>query len=143
MKFFNYIFKPNHPVAPVHDTVFIVEDNMAYAQALKVFINTNFPQLKEVKIFPVGEVAELELEKNPGLIIMDYFLDSKYDDAENGLEAVKHIRAKKPGTKIMLLSSQDNIEIALEATKKYQCYYVKKDDRAFNKVEEYMRQIFS
>jgi two-component system, OmpR family, response regulator len=141
MRIINYIFKPTIPPKET-GPVFIVEDNISYAQALQVFIKSNFPHLNEVKIFPVGEIAELELEKNPSLIIMDYFLNSKYDDAENGLEAVKHIRAKRPETNIMLLSSQDDVAVALEATKKYKCHYIKKDETAFGKVEEYMRKLF-
>jgi len=140
MSFLNYIFKTKKPT-PRSKTVFIVEDNSTYAQALKIFLKSNFPELQEVKIFPVGEVAEMELDQDPAVIIMDYFLDSKYNDAETGLEAVKHIRSKKPETNIMFLSSQDNIDIALEATKKYKCYYVKKDDRAFRRVEEYIRGV--
>jgi two-component system, OmpR family, response regulator len=122
-------------------SVFIVEDNPTYSKALELFLKQSFPDIKEVKTFPVGEVALMELEKrNPSIIIMDYFLDGKYFDAETGLEAIKDIKSKKPATNIILLSSQGEINVAIEATSKYKCHYVKKDDHAFGKVESFIRQ---
>ena len=124
--------------------IFIVEDNPTYAKALELYIKQNFPDLKEVKTFPVGEVALMELERsNPSVIIMDYFLDGKFYDAETGLEAIKEIKEKKPGVNIILLSSQGEINVALEATKKYKCHYVKEDDHAFDRVLHFIRQSWS
>ncbi|MGZ4089695.1 MAG: response regulator [Bacteroidia bacterium] len=124
--------------------IFIVEDNPTYAKALELFIKQNFPDLKEVKTFPVGEVALMELEKrNPSVIVMDYFLDGKFYDAETGLQAIRNIKEKKPSANIILLSSQGEINVALEATRKYKCHYVKKDDHAFEKVLHLIRQSWS
>ncbi|MBA3664705.1 MAG: response regulator [Bacteroidetes bacterium] len=125
-------------------SIFIVEDNPTYAKALELFLKQTFSDLKEIKIFPVGEVALMELERrNPSVVIMDYFLDGKYYDAETGLATVKDIMEKKPDTKIILLSSQGEINVALEATKKFHCHYVKKDDHAFGKVETFIRQVWA
>jgi DNA-binding NtrC family response regulator len=73
--------------------IFIVEDNPTYAKALELFIKQSFSDVKEVKTFPVGEVALMELDRrNPSVVIMDYFLDGKFFDAETGLAAVKDIK---------------------------------------------------
>ncbi|MCE3226974.1 MAG: regulator [Bacteroidetes bacterium] len=124
-------------------TIFIVEDNPAYAKALQAYLKTSFPDVQEVKIFPVGEVALMELNRqDPGIIIMDYFLDTKYYDAETGLQTIQQIKAQKPETNIILLSSQSDIHVATEATKTYHCHYVRKDDEAFNKVENYIKGVW-
>lgn len=122
--------------------VFIVEDNTAYAKMLSAFLKTNLPSIKEVEIFPVGEVCLLNLHKNPDAIIMDYFLDSKYSDAETGLETVKKIRAEKPEMNIIVLSAQKEIDRVVEAVKQYNCSYVKKDETAFDRVKEIMNDLF-
>lgn len=122
--------------------VFIVEDNKPYAETLKVFLSAEVSDIKEMKIFPVGETCLLELKKNPDIIIIDYFLDSKYFDAETGLEIIKQIRAEKPEVNIIVLSSQEEIDIVLEIVKKYNCSYVKKDADAFEKVGEIVADIF-
>lgn len=123
--------------------VFIVEDNKMYSEMLKEFLNTKIPAIKELKLFPVGETCLMELHKNPDVIIIDYFLDSKYYDAETGLEIVKQIRLEKPEMNIIVLSAQEDIEVVLEAVKKYNCSYVKKDENAFGKVEEMVLDIFN
>ncbi|HTF03349.1 MAG TPA: response regulator [Bacteroidia bacterium] len=121
--------------------IFIVEDNAAYAQTLQVFLRSAFPEMKEVKIFPVGETCLMELHRNPDMIIIDYFLDSKYYDAETGLEIVKQIRVQKPEMNIIVLSSQNDIDVVIEAVKQHDCSYVRKDEEAFERVEEIIREI--
>lgn len=44
---------------------------------------------------------------------------------------------------IIVLSAQEDIEVVLEAVKKYNCSYVKKDESAFGKVEEMVLDIFN
>jgi DNA-binding NarL/FixJ family response regulator len=122
--------------------VFIVEDNKPYAETLKVFLDAEVPVIKEIKVFPVGETCLLELKKNPDIIIIDYFLDSKYYDAGTGLEIIKQIREEKPEVNIIVLSSQEDIEVVLEIVKKYNCSYVKKDTEAFEKVGEIVADIY-
>lgn len=122
--------------------VFIVEDNKPYAETLKVFLDAEVPAVKELKIFPVGETCLLELKKNPDIIIIDYFLDSKYYDAETGLEIIKQIRTEKPEVNIIVLSSQEDIDVVLEMVKKYNCSYVKKDAEAFEKVGEIVTELY-
>ncbi len=122
--------------------VFIVEDNKPYAETLKVFLGAEVPAIQEMKLFPVGETCLLELKKNPDIIIIDYFLDSKYFDAETGLEIIKQIRAEKPEVNIIVLSSQEDTDVVLEMVKKYNCSYVKKDAEAFEKVGEIVAEIY-
>jgi DNA-binding NarL/FixJ family response regulator len=115
--------------------IFIVEDNPMYAKTLESSIRASFPLVSEIKTFPVGETCLMELHRNPEVIVIDYYLDSKYDDAETGLEIIRQIRAEKPNVNIIVLSSQSEIDIVIEAVAKYNCSYVKKDEDSFSKVE--------
>src|SRR4051812_8104129 len=105
--------------------VFIVEDNEVYSKMLQSFIQNRFPGT-EVKIFRIGEVCliEMEMERNPTIVIVDYFLDSKYPDALNGLEIIKRIKAIKPESKIIALSTLKNNDIVVETIKKQDCKYI-------------------
>ena len=123
--------------------IFIVEDNEVYARSLKTFIQSRFPSVKEIKIFPIGEMCLLEMHHNPSIVIMDYFLNSKYGEAENGLEIIKRIKEQKPLTNIIVLSFQENLKVALEAIKYHDCNYVEKDQDAFKKVEQLIKGIFN
>ncbi|OFY84797.1 MAG: hypothetical protein A3F72_05935 [Bacteroidetes bacterium RIFCSPLOWO2_12_FULL_35_15] len=123
--------------------IFIVEDNEVYAKLLQTFIQNHFPNVKEIKIFRIGEMCLMEINRNPSIIIMDYFLNSKYEEANNGLEIIKRIKMLKPKTKIIVLSIQEKFNVAIEAIKKYDCIYIQKNQEAFNKVEHFINEILN
>jgi DNA-binding NarL/FixJ family response regulator len=119
-----------------------VEDNRAYARSLEQFIRNSFNDIHEIKIYPVGEAAIMDLKNEPSIIIMDHYLNSKYQDAVSGLDAIREIKSKMPEVPIMLLSAQEDIGVAIEATQKYECRYIKKNELAFVKVQEYLQEIW-
>lgn len=139
MNFLKNLFKKKSPKSGI---IFIVEDNPVYAKTLEKYIQSSFPEITEIKTFAVGETCLLELNKNPDIIIMDYFLDTKYLDAETGIEIIKKIRAQKPEIKILLLSSQSDIEVVHEAVKNYHCSYLRKDEQTFDKIEKILKEIY-
>ena len=115
--------------------IFIVEDNEVYARLLQAFIQAHFPEVNEIKIFSIGEMCLMELHRNPDIVIMDYFLNSKYEEAHNGLEIIKRIKAQKPLTHILVLSAQDGSEGIWEAIKDFDCAYLQKNKDSFQQVE--------
>ena len=86
--------------------IFIVEDDEVYAKTLRGFIVSRFLEAN-IKIFPVGETSLLKMSIHPDIVIMDYFLNSKFAEAMDGLEIIKHIRSQSPKTNIIVLSSQE------------------------------------
>lgn len=113
--------------------IFVVEDNMLYLKSMQLFLKDKFPET-EIAIFPLGELCIHSMHLNPDFIILDYFLNTKFSAAYNGLEMIRQIRAKKMKAKIIVLSSQEKIEIAVEAAASKQCRYVTKGPEAFEKV---------
>jgi DNA-binding NarL/FixJ family response regulator len=85
----------------------------------------------------------MELDKNSDLIIMDYHLNSKYYDAETGLETIKKIRAARPNINTLLLSGQEKIDVVIETVRENKCCYIKKDLNAFKKLEEMVTEIYA
>lgn len=140
MNFLKHIFESE---TTKRGTIFIVEDNIAYAKTLEAFLKTSFPEIKEVKLFPVGETCLPELHLLPDVIIMDHFLDSKYFDADTGLENVKKIRQEYSEMNIILLSAQEDVTVVIEAIKKYNCSYIKKDSEAFEKLKELIKELYN
>ena len=126
---------------PDKKVIFIVEDNEAYAKLLQVLIRNRFPKIKEIKIFSIGELCLTEMHRNPYIVIMDYFLNTQYDKAQNGLEIIKQIKAQRPLTNIVVLSAQKDYNVVLEAIRQYDCLYVQKDLEAFTKIELFLKEI--
>lgn len=123
--------------------VHIVEDDLFYGNLLENFLKLRFPNLNGLEVFRSGEACLASLQKNPEIIIMDYFLDTESSEGKNGLDTIKEIRKQKPNTKIIVLSAQQEIGVIVEAIKKYNCHYVKKDDLAFDRVYAYINSIWS
>jgi DNA-binding NtrC family response regulator len=128
---------------PKTKTIFIVEDNAGYAKMLETFLKDKFPDVSEIKIFPVGEASLLELYQNPTVIIIDHLLDSVQSDATTGLEIIKTIKNTIPSANIILLSAQKEFDVVSETISKYGCKYVQKDEQAFNKVEQLVKEFIS
>lgn len=118
--------------------VFIVEDNAIYAKSLQKYLTDHLPEGSQVEIFQVGELAIDKLHMNPDCIVMDYFLNSKFHDAADGLSMIKEIRTKSPNIKMIVLSSQDNLEVAITAMEQTQGKYIIKNDQAFQKVADFI-----
>ncbi|WP_231557051.1 response regulator [Flavobacterium sp. AED] len=53
------------------------------------------------------------LSRNPDIIILDYQLDGIVENAMNGLETLDKIKAFNPQIPVIMLSSQDKIEVAI------------------------------
>ena len=91
--------------------VFLADDDALYLKALEIeFLqNTDF----EVETFATGELLIEKLSEEPDLIILDYHLDGIDKDAMNGLNVLKKIKAINQKIPVVMLSSQDKIEVAI------------------------------
>ncbi len=128
---------------PKSRTIFIVEDNAAYASMLEQFLLKKFPDVSEIKIFPIGESSLMDLYQNPTVIIIDHLLNSVQSDAATGLSIIKRIKEANPAANIILLSAQTEFDVVSKTIIKYGCRYVTKNDQAFAKVEQYINEIFN
>ena len=66
-----------------------------------------------VETYPTGELCIESLANGPDIIILDYHLDGITEGAMNGMETLKKIKALHPDIPVIMLSSQDKIEIAI------------------------------
>ncbi len=133
----NPLKKATHRV-PV---IFIVEDNMVYAKSLKEYLTLNFSFPVNIQIFSLGELCLAEISSDPNVIIMGYFLNSKYKNANNGIEIIKRIKVLRAETNIIILSAHEKNEIIDEAMKLYNCQHIKKDVSAFKKIAQFIKAL--
>ncbi|HEX8516244.1 MAG TPA: response regulator [Bacteroidia bacterium] len=112
--------------------IFIVDDDKMFTTSmthqLKSMFNNNDMQ---IRTFATGEEFLKQLKKEPCLIILDYYLNSTYIDAMNGLEVLKRILSISPKSKVIMLSSQEKMEVAVDAIKHGAYDYIVKNDNVF------------
>ena len=81
------------------------------------------------------------MQLNPQIIVLDYHLNAHLPNAQNGVEVLKMIKEMHPETKVIMLSGQDKIEIAVDSMK-YGAYdYVIKGETAFSRMENIINNI--
>ena len=124
--------------------IFIVEDNKVFTIALKANIETAFAK-KNIKIhsFETGEECmEQYIREKPQVVILDYHLNSLSPKATNGIRILNWIKKKNYDTNVIMLSSDDNIEIAIESFKHGASDYVVKTETQFHKINYSLYNIF-
>jgi len=116
--------------------IFIVEDNKIFTMALKADIETAFKKIPlKIHSFVTGETCMLKFkEEKPMVVILDYHLNSKYPDAADGIKVLDWIKEESPETAVIMLTSDDNIEIALKSFKHGASDYVVKSETKFRKI---------
>lgn len=121
--------------------IFIVEDNLVYGKLLEEFLRQKLSDINDIKTYHTGEDCLKEIQLKPSVVIMDHILDIN-GLAKTGLEVIKEIKEFVPATNIIVLSSQTNIDVTVESIKKYNCHYIKKDDRALEKVSAFIKGLW-
>src|ERR1051326_711509 len=98
--------------------VFLVDDDKVFSTALSYQLEKMFKSGTMVRSFSTGEECLTQLEHTrPNILILDYFLNSSYPDAMNGLQVLDKVIKVSPETKVIMLSAQDKMEVAVDTIK--------------------------
>ena len=120
--------------------LFLVDDDVLFLKALEI----DFMQNTESKVhtFVTGELCIANLTQNPDVIILDYYLNSIEKGAINGLETLDRIKAYDPEIPVIMLSSQDKIEVAVNCMKHQAFDYIVKSETAFLRLQKAITTVF-
>lgn len=120
-------------------TLFLVDDDAVFLRSLGIEfqLSTDF----SVSTFATGELCIEQLDKNPDIIILDYQLDGIDKGAMNGLETLDKIKAFNHHIPVVMLSSQDKIEVAISCMHHKAFDYVVKSETAFLRLQKIITAI--
>jgi len=124
--------------------IFIVDDNKIFSIALKAQIETSFIK-KPIKVysFETGEACMKKFkEEEPQLVILDYHLNSNIPDAADGIKVLDWIKKKNSETNVIMLTSDDHIDIAVKSFKHGASDYVVKTETQFKKINYSLLNLF-
>ena len=91
--------------------IFLVDDDALYLKSLEIEFLQNTESA--IKTFATGELCLQNLFQYPDVIILDYHLNGVDTKAINGLEILDKIKTTHPHIPVIMLSSQDKIEVAV------------------------------
>lgn len=120
--------------------VFLVDDDMFYLKILEHSISSKFPSI-DIKLFQTGEACLEQMSSNPDVVILDYYLNSNQPSAQDGLTILKKIKQLSPETKVIMLSVQDSLEIAVKCAESGSFDFIAKGGTAFAKINGELESI--
>lgn len=120
--------------------VFLVDDDALYLKLLEIELLENADFI--IETYATGELCIANLSHNPDVIILDYYLDGIEKTAMNGILALDEIKAFNPDIPVIMLSSQDKIEVAIDCMLHKASDYVVKSETAFIRLQQSMNTIF-
>ena len=120
--------------------LFLVDDDALFLKALEIEFLENADFI--IETFATGENCIEALGREPDVIILDYHLDGIDKFAMNGLETLDKIKARNPDIPVIMLSSQDKIEIAISCMHHRAFDYVVKSETAFLRLKEIISKVF-
>lgn len=117
--------------------LFLVDDDVVYLKLLEI----EFLEQEEyvVETFSTGERCLEKLSENPDVIILDYQLDGVEKTAMNGIQTLDKIKAFNPEIPVVMLSSQDKIEVAVDCMHHLALDYVVKSETAFLRLQKIIK----
>ncbi len=123
--------------------LFLVDDDAVFLKllAIELLDHADFA----IETFATGElcIANIaNIAKTPDVIILDYFLDGIDKKAMNGIETLKKIKSINSKIPVIMLSSQDKIEVAVDCMLSGAADYVVKSETAFVRLQKIVTTIF-
>ena len=120
--------------------IFLVDDDIVFLKSLEI----DFLQSADITIetYATGELCLEHLNHNPDVIVLDYFLDGIDKAAMDGIKTLDKIKAFNPDIPVVMLSSQDKIEVAIDCMHHRAFDYVVKSETAFLRLQKIITTIF-
>lgn len=113
--------------------LFLVDDDALFLKLLEIEFMRHADFI--IETFASGELCVAQLSQNPDIIILDYHLDGIDKTAMNGMQTLDKIKVERPEIPVVILSSQDDINVAVNCMHHKAYDYVVKSETAFVRLQ--------
>lgn len=137
----SFSLKENAPQIKHDICVFLVDDDKFFLNGLYYYLADSLSPRIKLKTFSNAEDCLASMKDKPGIIVLDYTLSSDSSKSMNGLEALKKISELSPETFVIMLSAQDNIDVAIDTLNAGAYDYLSKSETAFLRLKNIVRNI--
>ena len=120
--------------------IVLVDDDAVFLKMLQANLmeHDNF----EIETYPTGEQFLETISNSIDLVILDFHLNGINQTAMNGLETLDKIKSFNAEIPVIMLSSQDKIEVAIDCIHHGAIDYIVKSETAFFKVNQSITKLF-
>ena len=120
--------------------IFLVDDDALFLKSLEIEFKENADF--SIETYSTGELCIENLAHAPDVIILDYQLDGIVKGAMNGMETLDKIKTYNSDIPVVMLSSQDKIDVAINCMHHRAYDYVVKSETAFLRLQKIISSIF-
>jgi two-component system, OmpR family, response regulator len=119
--------------------LFLVDDDAVFLKSLEIqFLNhADF----DIETFATGELCLARITNKPDVVILDFYLDGIEKTAMNGIDTLVKIKEFDPEIPVIMLSSQDKIDVAVSCMHHKAFDYVVKSETAFVRLQKAIETI--
>lgn len=124
--------------------LFLVDDDALFLKSMEIdFLNHADSGSRGfmVETFSTGELCLEKLSSQPDIIILDYHLDGIEKNAMNGMQTLDKIKDYNDNIPVIMLSSQDRIDVAVNCMRHKASDYVIKSETAFIRLQKIISEI--
>jgi len=121
--------------------LFLVDDDAVFLKSLEIEFLDHADFV--IETYSTGELCVENLSHYPDVIILDYHLDGIVKNAMTGLATLDKIKSTNPDIPVVMLSSQDKIEVAINCMHHRAFDYVVKSETAFMRLQKIITTIFT
>ena len=119
--------------------IFLVDDDALFLKLLEIEFLEHADFI--IETYATGELCIANLYKKPDVIILDYYLDGLDKNAMNGITTLDKIKEFNKDISVVMLSSQDKIEVAVSCMHHKAFDYVVKSETAFMRLQKIILSI--
>ncbi len=121
--------------------IFLVDDDVLFLKLLEIEC-LKHPDFI-VETYPTGELCLAHLSNSPDVIVLDYHLNGIDKQAMNGIETLNHIKIFKSDIPVIMLSAQEDMDVALDCMQNNAFDYVTKNKSIYLRLPQMIATIFS
>lgn len=122
--------------------LFLVDDDALFLKSLEIefLVRADF----EIVTFATGELCleAIYFGQIPDVIILDYHLNGISKHAINGIQTLDKLKEINENIPVIMLSSQDKIEVAIDCMHHKAYDYVVKSETAFFRLQNILTALF-
>lgn len=121
--------------------LFLVDDDPIYLKLMEC----ELCQYEDftIETYATGELCIKNLSHEPDMVILDYNLNGIDKLAMNGLQTLDKIKEKNPAIQVVILSSQDKIEVAINCMHHKAFDYIVKSETAYLRLQKVIDSILN
>lgn len=120
--------------------IFLVDDDALFLKSLEIEFLEHADFI--IETYSTGELCVENLSHQPDVIILDYHLDGIDANAMDGIQTLDKIKVFNQDIPVIMLSSQDKIDVAVNCMHHRAFDYVVKSETAFMRLQKIITTIF-